>query len=255
MAMGNGTATFRRLDFESDLLGVGVFRLPDAPALADAAAVAGIVRDLAAAGCWLAMTRVPESDRAKADALTAGGFRAIETLLILECPLADTTMEMPAGINVAAPADGEACADVAHAAFHMDRLHRDPDVPDAVADTVRRAWVMNDVGGRADATFVSKDGGKITGFNACLRGDGFAVIDLIAVAPGQQGKGLGGKLVEASLAHYAGRVPMLRVGTQADNTVSVRMYEAAGFKPVKREITFHRVFDAARGKRAAGGAA
>ncbi len=235
-----GETPYRRLDFESGLLGVGVYRLTDADALRSPESVAGIVNDLAEAGCWLAWARIPETDITAGAALAGGGFRPIECLVTFERPL--TIEPNEPGVVAAGIDDAEGCAAIAHAAFSMDRLHRDPEISDDIADKVRRTWVLNNLRGRADATFIERVGDGIAGFINCLLLADAAVIDLIAVRPSNQGKGVGARLVRAALAHYAGRRPLMRVGTQADNATSLKLYQRAGFREVRREITFHRIF-------------
>jgi ribosomal protein S18 acetylase RimI-like enzyme len=93
--------------------------------------------------------------------------------------------------------------------------------------------------GRADTVFVTETAGEITGFNACMVCGGAAVIDLIGVAPGFQGRGLGRDLVNASRSHYAGRTSRMTVGTQTVNTASLALYLSCGFRIEASALTLH----------------
>lgn len=228
---------FQLQPFETDLLGVPVGRLA-LPGTGDAAAAGldSLIAGWRAGGVWLVSCRVPEGSAA-VSALEKRGFRVVETLATFRRPL--RARPMPNGVGFAEARDATACIAVAGRAFVNDRLHRDPRVPGAIADRVRERWVLNDLGGRADACFMVRDGGRAVGFNFCLLDGDEAVIDLIAVDVGQQNKGLGRRLVDAALAHYGDRVGTMRVGTQADNAPSIALYRGADFVEADRRITLH----------------
>jgi len=187
-------------------------------------------------GVWLVSCRVPEGSPA-IGGLEKNGFRAIETLVTFRRQLRAELM--PGGIAIAGPETADACVAIARRAFTNDRLHRDRRVPDGVADLVRERWIRNNLGGRADASFVARDGGRVVGFSLCLLDGDEAVIDLIAVDGEYRQKGLGRALVLGALAHYGGRARTMQVGTQADNLPSLKLYRGAGFVEAERQITLH----------------
>lgn len=167
-------------------------------------------------------------------------FREIERLVSFERPLsASEGGALPEGVRLANHNDAEACADIAGRCFSFDRYHVDPEIDDAAADESKRAWARNNVMGRGDVGFLAEFRGKVIAFNLCLRGEDWALIDLIAVAPEAQGLGLGKTLVEAAIRHYAGIVPVLRVGTQINNEASKSIYSANGFTRSSEMVTFH----------------
>jgi len=187
-------------------------------------------------GVWLVACRVPESVPAVAG-LEKNGFRAVETLVTFRRQLAP--QPMPDGVVMARADDADACVAIARRAFTNDRLHRDRRVPAGIADVVREQWIRNDLGGRADVSLVTRGGGRVTGFNLCLLDGDEAVIDLIAVDDDHRQKGLGRALVRGALAHYGGRARTMRVGTQADNAPSLKLYGGTGFVEAERQITLH----------------
>ena len=174
------------------------------------------------------------------DVMELTRFREIERLVSFERPLSTGDGgRMPDGIRLGTAADTDACAEIAGRCFSFDRYHADPDIDDDAADESKRAWARNNLTGRGDASFIAEFRGNIIGFNLCLRGEDWALIDLIAVAPEAQGLGLGKALVVAAIRHYAGMVPVMRVSTQTTNEASMAIYAANGFTKTEEMVTFH----------------
>lgn len=201
--------------------------------------VGALLSALETEGIRLVTCRRPESDRSTLAALQSGGFRVIECLLTLARPLDRDVPAKPIGVSLASAADADGCSAIGAAAFRHDRFHADPAIDDRRANALKAAWARNSAMGRADAVFVTRTGGSVTGFNACLlRGD-TAIIDLIGVAPQHQGRGLGRALVAAALAHYAGRAKRMLVGTQSCNFESLSLYQRQGFRIESSALTLH----------------
>jgi len=226
-------------DFETNLLGVPVGRLSIRGDVAGTDADDDL-RRLAAGWpekrIWLVSCRVAEASPL-IPALEGAGFQVVETLVTFRHDL--TGAPAAADVDTARVGDADACVAIAKRAFVHDRLHRDSRIPNAVADLVRENWVRNDLGGRADASLVVRAYGTVVGFNLCLLDGDEAVIDLIAVAVGRQNRGIGRRLVGGALARYRGRARTMRVGTQADNAPSIKLYRGAGFVEADRRITLH----------------
>lgn len=235
------------------MFGVPVGRLVPAPP-AGAGGLGVALDDLARRGFWLVSCRVAEDDGAAIGALEAAGFRRVETLVTLRRNLAEADRTPPPGVRPASASDREAVAEIAARAFRFDRFHADPRVPRPLADRLKAEWAANGLGGRADLALVAEEAGRVAGFNLLLADGVEAVIDLIAVAEPFRGRGVGRRLVAAGFAHYAGRSRAMRVGTQADNLPSIRLYEGLGFRPRLRRATLHWI-DAAAGPEAPSGAA
>jgi ribosomal protein S18 acetylase RimI-like enzyme len=133
---------------------------------------------------------------------------------------------------------------IAAEAVTDDRFHADPRFPAEQAGKLKAAWLANDFAGRADCLLVAESEGRLAGYIACLLHQRAAVIDLVAVAPAAQGRGVGASLVEAAIAHYTGRAGHLAAGTQAHNRAAVRLYGKLGFREAQRATTLHRWWDA-----------
>lgn len=221
--------------FDTEALGLPVARLavPRGVAARDVAASAAAWR---ARGLGLVACRIPEAWHAERDALTAAGFRAIESLVTYE-RAGGAAPPVPAAVRPARAADRDACMAIAARAFRSDRYHTDPAIDDGAADRLKARWVANAFAGRADGRLVADEGGGPLGFALGIARDGWALLDLIAVAPEAQGRGLGAALLAGFIAHYADRAT--RAGTQAANRASCRMYERTGYQIVERAVTLH----------------
>lgn len=223
------------LAFESGVFGAPVGRVARK---FDGMKLDAMVSDWKVAGQWLVSARVCASDTAACDELSSAGFERIETLVTLEAPLPET-LDMPDNVIVAGGDERQACLDIARTAFSFDRFHTDPRVANKLADRLKETWVLNSLEGRADVVLSALDHGLAVGFVSCLSTDDAGVIDLIAVATGHQGRGIGKRLVQAAKAHYAGRKALMRVGTQEANSASLALYQSQGFIRVRTQYTYH----------------
>lgn len=229
--------------FEAAFLGGPAFQLPW-PTAFDSAGLADDLGEIVAwvrrTGARLVTARVPATAGAVCDALSAAGFILVERLLTLERPAAEAA-PFPPGVAYGGADAAEACAAIAGAAFRQDRFHADRRIDPAAATAIKAAWVRNGFAGRAESCLVARgEGGAVEGFLLTLRRGDAVVIDLVAVAPDRQGQGVGRRLMEAVLSHAAATgACRVRVGTQADNEISLRLYRQSGFAPVADFATFH----------------
>lgn len=219
--------------FDSSILDGPVFRLS---AGADLQAAIGSPEFATAR---LVVARIPADAASEAARLEAAGFRAIERLLTFDLALTAPSPDWPDGVRQATPADHAGCAAIGRTAFRFDRYHADRRLDSAIGDRIKEAWVLNDLAGRADACLVAISEGAVVGFNLCLLAGDVATIDLIAVAAGHQGRGIGRRLTQAGIRHYAGRARSYRAGTQANNVASVALYRRLGFCVAAEAVTYH----------------
>jgi len=214
--------------FEAEVFGAPVWRLeiggPDFPAARE---LDDLIVQARAGKTALIACRLPSGSPVAA-LLSQAGFRKVERLVTLNASMPNEA-EMPAGICIAEASDEEAATQIGRSAFLFDRYHADPNIPGAIADEIKARWVHNGITGRADAALIAHVNGAAAGFVLCMRRGKDAVIDLIGVSGDFQGQGLGRKLIEGALAHYAGRAQVMWVGTQEDNLVSLALYRRAGF--------------------------
>jgi len=85
--------------------------------------------------------------------------------------------------------------------------------------------------------------GRIAGFLAVTGGEDDGVrhktIDLVAIAPELQGRGIGRAVMRFFFRHYAGACDRLRVGTQVANVPSMRLYEGVGMRIERAQYVLH----------------
>jgi|GEM_PF-188614 len=223
------------LAFETEVAGRPVMRLH--------AGEDAVVPEDGLEEAWLVSCRVDAADDLAQGALEDAGFAAVETLVTFERDL-DQLIEAYVELDEVEPRHVADVIAIGRTAFTHDRFHVDPLVPDRIADAIKAKWVENGVAGRNAAALVAKlPNGDVAGFilvDEALDGSA-CTIDLIAVDQTAQGKGIGKRLVLGACAWAVGRAPIMRVGTQAENAASVKLYSRCGFYPVHRAITYHRV--------------
>ena len=206
-------------------------RPPPSP---DPRALSSQMEKAASSGDAFFFAKVPVADISAVSRLAAAGFGVVDTQLGFEHAV---QVPGPAGIEVgpAAPAERGDVLDIAGSCFRYSRFHQDPRIGREAADRVKRAWAQNCLDGRrGEEVLVARLAGRPAGFLAVLlaqaEGKTAAVIDLVGVGVPDQGRGVGAALVTAFVSRWRPRADFLRVGTQAANATSVRLYERCGFR-------------------------
>lgn len=197
--------------------------------------------DVAPAGFY--QTRVPVDDVRAVQRLSEAGFAVVDTTLTLG--RAPAPGKAPPQVAHAKPEQRELVVEIARTAFRYSRFHLDPDVPDELANRIKADWIGSYFAGtRGEHLLVALADGQPAGFLAVIRGedDGrtLRTIDLIAVAPAAQGRGVARALTAAFVAEAAGVADEVRVGTQAANVPATRLYESLGFTLVEAQYVLHR---------------
>ena len=196
--------------------------------------------------------RIPEWAHAASIALEMHGFRVIESFITLELEIPKASCAEPLRgypIRVATPEDEDAVADLAVRAYRHSRKDVDPYFTDVQKAQFRRAWANSIFEGRADKIFVATAnsidpelGTQPVGFIA-LRQKDYLVggIDLLAVDPRCQRRGIAKRLVNKAIDHYieTGKAGGMRIGTQGKNYQALNLYTGMGFKVIKSELSFH----------------
>jgi ribosomal protein S18 acetylase RimI-like enzyme len=180
---------------------------------------------------------------AEAGLLQDFGFRTIDTALTFEAS-APTAPSADPRVRFARAEDRAAVAQLAGSAFVFSRFHLDPAIPTWLAHRVKAAWADNFFAGkRGDSMVVAEHAGAVAGFLQLLWSPGDVLtIDLIAVAPRSVRSGLARAMIGFAAANCVGselRPRGLRVGTQAANTPSVRLYESLGFRLSQAQFVLH----------------
>jgi ribosomal protein S18 acetylase RimI-like enzyme len=184
--------------------------------------------------------KVPVADIASADAAQRMGFSLIETNLQFAMPLSDVPQADMPGVMFATPDMAGAVGDIAAASFSEDRFHRDPAIPNPVADELKRCWATNFfAGARGDWMVVAGVGGRPVGFLQLLRmADGGLLIDLIGVSSGERGRGFARAMITFACQN-CGCSGQVVVGTAIANARSISLYEDMGFRLCNAQYVFH----------------
>lgn len=110
----------------------------------------------------------------------------------------------------------------------------------AEAARLYRAWFEATLKDPEREIFLSRNSGEVHGFVTTRRRDNHWMIDLVAVAPSAQGKGLAGELLkraECWVRTKGGR--KMQVVTQDLNSAALSAYGKFGFQEVSRETVLH----------------
>ena len=187
--------------------------------------------------------KLPTAAVAGVRALCAAGMYPVEVAVTLGAD-ARSIEARSAGAEVerAVPEHAERLLDMAGASFRWTRFHLDPAIPRRAADRIKRDWIDSYLHGlRGEELLVALLEGRPAGFLAVLvDGDSdplARVIDLVAVAEEQRGRGVA-RALTARVAADADRLgQVVRVGTQGANVVATRMYERLGFRVERTAYT------------------
>jgi GNAT superfamily N-acetyltransferase len=192
--------------------------------------------------------RVPVRDVATVRLLSARGFYVVDCSLTFTGPVSapEPPKVAPSDAFFIRPADlsdATIVSKIAAEAMKTSRFHLDPWFPSETAVRVKSEWARNLVTGlRGSSCRVAGNDREPLGFIGTIDRDGsepMSVIDLVAVAPAQQGAGIGSRLVCDWLraACESGKRPI--VGTQATNSSAVRFYEWLGFRLIDAHYVMH----------------
>jgi ribosomal protein S18 acetylase RimI-like enzyme len=221
------------------ILGRPAHRVAGSIVTGEEAMASAALAPLAATGGF-AYARVPTADVRLVQLLEDAGFRVVDTGITLEARSVDDTHATVSAVRMARADDAARVETIARAAFRYSRFHLDPRIPHALADEVKAQWAANFFRGkRGDHMVVAERGGAVAGFLQLLAGaDGALTIDLIGVAEAHRGHGLASGMI-AFAARECGRPERIRVGTQAANVGSLRLYERLGFTVASTSYVLH----------------
>jgi len=141
----------------------------------------------------------------------------------------------------ATEADVPELLELARGSFKHSRFFRDARFPAGKAEALFSAWARAGIGGADCFAFLHRAEGKLVGFvSARLASPGTGRIELVAVSPAFQGKGIGARLLDQTAAELASRgAKSVTVVTQVSQTAALRLYERAGFRTRSVGFWFH----------------
>lgn len=134
----------------------------------------------------------------------------------------------------------ERILNIAEGAFVYSRFFNDINLPLEKSKIIYENWLKNafDKEGKFFVTFKNRE--KIEGFILFVVNGETAVIELIAVDPLMNSKGIGRKMIN-HLSEYLAldNISSLNVGTQVDNLKAQNFYNNCGFKLVSGHSIYH----------------
>jgi GNAT superfamily N-acetyltransferase len=220
----SGPAALTPLPWDTEFFGIRIARAEAGDSLDPTAAAA---RD---AGIECLYLTVREARPGALDAAIRAG--ALLTDLRLELERDAPPPEAVEGVRVAAEADTGEVERLAAELSAYSRFNADPRFPAGRIAEMYRLWAHRCL---AEGTVVLPAEGA-GGMVGTRPGDP-ASVDLVYVAPGAAGGGLGRRLVEAALAEVGGA--RATVATSAANIPAVRLYESLGFRAARLSAVLH----------------
>ena len=194
----------------------------------------GPLDDLPPGPCFC-YAKVRKTDTELIQVLRSAGFYLVETLLtFVKKPSEDGVLD--SRLREARASDCERVKQIAESSFRFSRFHADPKFDSALANRIKAAWAENFFQGqRGHRMLVAEERGHLCGFILLVEKPETTAVDLIAVDPAFQGRGVGQALLSA--AERKGR--RIFAGTQKANATSCRMYQKCGYTVDKSESVLH----------------
>ena len=192
--------------------------------------------------------KVDAADVPTVAALIAAGMTVVEVNVTFGISSGgrahDDDQRAAIAVTAANASEADCLLNIAATSFRYSRFHLDPLVPDALANRIKREWVASYLANRrGECLWTVRSEGRIAGFLAVTGGEDDGVrhktIDLVAVAPEFQGRGIGRAVMRFFFRHYAGACDRLRVGTQVANVPSMRLYEGVGMRIERAQYVLH----------------
>jgi len=194
------------------------------------------------------------ADSASAPLAEEAGFRLTDLRITLDRPLAELAVDEPAAdpgdltrIRPALPDDLPELRRIAAASHRDSRFYADPRFGRARCDELYATWIAASCRGEAaEAVLVAEVAGRPAGYITCLLRPApgqppYGQIGLLAVGEAAQGRGMGGRLVQAALVWFAEQgAAGVSVVTQGRNERAQRLYQRLGLYTRAVEIWFHK---------------
>lgn len=216
-----------RSDFDSEIFGVDFYRVVSNEI--------GLVRheiEVLPRERLIVDAKIAADDLGLVAGLGAIGFRKASTLVEFETkPAADTAADPDLSRSLEL---GSEDLDAHARGFRFQRLMQDVRLDRARTTELMRRWIKNSLAGRRETLAIGR--------NFCT----FSVdrqrmtIDLLSCL--DKGQGIGGRLLRSVHAEATARgCTEVRVTTEAENIGAMRLYSAAGFRPVAAWAAMHLV--------------
>lgn len=207
-----------------------------------------LLGEVSSAQAELVIVRCHATDAATLQALQAGGFRVMDTIVYFERDLERRPLEPGAAdprVRLATAADTDEIVRVARVAFsdYYGHYHADPRLDRAAADEAYVHWTLRSCvePGCADAVFVAEVEGRIGAFSTAIRdSEGRGDWLLAGVAPEAQRHGLYRAMAGTAMAWAAANgLRAFRSSTQLRNLGVQKVWVRIGMEPAAAYYTLH----------------
>jgi len=188
-----------------------------------------------------AYAKLFRTDSTAAERLSALGFYCVEATLIFEkkIPTSPPNRQGTCAIRFATADDEPEVRRIARTSFVYSRFHRDHRFSKDKADAVKEAWAANFFRGRRGTHLVVAESEVgLAGFLLLCAEDTTLTIDLFAVDPEYRCQGIARTMLGFAEHVFPG-ISHIKVGTQAANIPSIRLYQRCGFLCTDSGYVFH----------------
>lgn len=127
---------------------------------------------------------------------------------------------------------------LAYVSGQDSRFLKDPFFGETAFKKLYKRWIDNSLNDLNTSVFVFVENNQLLGFVTCTQYEEHATIGLIAVSNDAQGKGIGGKLIEA-VENSLEVNTLLYVSTQKTNRQACDFYERKGFSVNSIKYIYH----------------
>ncbi|WP_140633005.1 GNAT family N-acetyltransferase [Methylibium rhizosphaerae] len=216
--------------------------------LAPEASIDAVLQRAHELGAEVVMLRVPTSNLRGAQQALAEGAILADTLVYYEAAVGDPApVTLAAGLHhrMLGPQDAQEVETLARAAFrdYVGHYHADDRLSREAADETYASWASRSCEGPpvADAVIgVEDNDGSIVGFITLRRAGELASIELNAVSPDHQRRGIYAGLVGLSM-NWASQqgCRKVSVSTQLNNVSVQKVWCRFGFEPARSYYTLH----------------
>lgn len=183
------------------------------------------------------------TDKETIKAAKKNHFNFVDVRLTLELTKNKLPMktDFPAQIRAAQTDDIASLREMAAANHRDSRFYYDGHFPESKCDELYALWLEKSCRDFADAVLVADIEGQAAAYITCsIDARRIGEIGLVGVKNSVQGKGLGGKIVQASLNWFTGQnAESVVVVTQGRNVRAQRLYQNNGFVTKSVEFWYH----------------
>jgi len=197
-------------------------------------------------GLGLVISRI-NSKRVKAiQLLESLGAFTTDTIVRLRASVGRKNAEAVTGITIedATDVDLDQIAEISRSAFQFGHFYNDPHISRQRVDEMYVTWAVSHLHDENYKLHVAKIEETTIGFvlsklEKGTTGEGYGIIDLLAVSPKFRNLKVGSALIDHAMSWMSSSVKSVLVITQPCNLAAMNLYLRKGFRIVSSEVTLH----------------